>query len=813
MSAGWTATFVRAAVDGPVLLRTTVRVPEGVTGARVRTATRGVHQVSIDGRDIDDEVLKPGWVAYTFRTPWRVDDVSSLVRPGAATLEVRLAGGWFTEDFGHIDNVGHRYGTRPEIAVELEVDLADGTSRVLTDSRRWEWTRGPIRASGLYDGEEADARVLPSGWQPAIAGEPERLEDPGPLPAPVRRRELLDPVSIDALPGGRWLLDFGQNLVGRLRLRGSAEPGRTVTLRHAEVLEHGELSVRPLRRALATDVFVFAGAGEESWEPEFTFHGFRYVEVGGWPGRPAPGSLRAVVLHSDLERTGVFRTSHPLLDRFHENVVWSARGNFLSVPSDCPQRDERLGWTGDIQAFVPTAAFLFDCREFLASWLHDLALEQRARDGVVPVIVPDPIRDISTPVAAWGDAATIVPWTLYERFGDAGILRDAYGSMRDWVLAVERATTDGLWVGDFQFGDWLDPSAPPDDPGRALTDPDLVATAYLHRSASILAATAGILGEEADAAAFGRLAERVRGAFRSEYVTARARLVSDTPTAYALALCFGLLDEAERHPAGDRLAELVRARRHRVSTGFVGTSLVCDALADTGHGDDALRLLLQTEGPSWLHPVTLGATTIWERWDSLLEDGSVNPGEMTSFNHYALGAVADFIHRWVAGLAPAAPGYARLRIAPLLGPGLDDAAAELASPHGRIAVGWRREPGGRIRVSASIPDGVTADVALPGMPEVEAGPGEHAWLVDVPALPRSVLDGLSTPMRDLAVVPEAVRRVLDVLERADPDRAASLARQSTWSTRRPVGEAIATFAPEVRARVAEALAPWARSGG
>ncbi|MFJ8795149.1 family 78 glycoside hydrolase catalytic domain [Streptomyces sp. NPDC102462] len=417
------------------------------------------------------------------------------------------------------------------------------------------------------------------------------------------------------------------------------------TLRHAEVLEHGELGTRPLRNAAATDRYVLSGGGEEIWEPKWTFHGFRYVEVDNWPGPFAPEDVTAAVMHTDMARTGDFATSHPLLQRFHENVVWGMRGNFFSLPTDCPQRDERLGWTGDIQIFAPTAAFLYDCDAFLRSWLEDVRLEQRAAGGVVPMVVPAVIPQVPgllKPVAAWGDAITVVPAVLWERFGDHQTLRDCYASMAAWVEVVQdRAGSALLWEEGLQFGDWLDPDAPPERPGDAKTDAGIVATAYFYRSAQLTAQTAALLGLEADARHFADLAERIAEAFRGAYVTPHGRMMSDSPTAYALAIVFRLVHDERLQAMGDRLRDLVRAAGYRIATGFVGTPIVCEALTATGHAAAASRLLTRTECPSWLYPVTMGATTVWERWDSMLEDGSINPGQMTSFNHYALGAVAD----------------------------------------------------------------------------------------------------------------------------------------------------------------------------
>jgi alpha-L-rhamnosidase len=744
----WTAAMVAPAQDRPVaLLRRELRLDGEVASARLYATAHGVYELELNGVRVGDHVLAPGWTTYRHRLRYQTFDVTGLLAPGANALGALLADGWYRGRLGFGGGRSNVYGDRTALLVQLEVTYADGRSERFGTDDGWRAAGGPILAASLYDGEAYDARLERPGWSSpgfddAGWGAVDEVEhDPGllvsPTGPPVRRTQLVEPVAITTSPSGRTLVDFGQNLVGRLRLRVTGEAGRTITLRHAEVLEHGELGVRPLRAAAATDAYTLRGGGVEEWEPRFTFHGFRYAEVDGWPGELEPDALTAVVCHTDMERTGWFSCSEPDLQRLHENVVWGMRGNFLDVPTDCPQRDERLGWTGDAQVFTPTASFLYDCAGMLTSWLRDLAAEQREL-GVVPVYVPfvdlsfalpeqAPQDAFTAPIAAWGDAAVIVPWVLYERFGDRELLAAQFPSMQGWVDAVV-ARTGGtlLWDTGTQLGDWLDPTAPPDQPAAAATDRHLVATAYLARSAELLSRAAEVLGREEDAERYRDVATGVRAAFNRAYVT-DGRVDGDSQTGYALALEFALLEGAEqRAAAGRRLAELVEGAGHRIATGFVGTPIVCDALANAGALDTAYRLLLQRECPSWLYSVSMGATTVWERWDSLLPDGSVNPGEMTSFNHYALGAVADWLHRTVAGLAPAAPGYRRLRVEPLPGGGLTNAAAEHETPYGRAAVRWEQADG-RLLVDVVVPPGTTATVALPGAEPVEVGAGRHRF--------------------------------------------------------------------------------------
>ncbi len=436
---------------------------------------------------------------------------------------------------------------------------------------------------------------------------------------------------------------------------------------------------------------------------------------------------------SDLPRTGTFASSHDLLNTFHENVVRGMQGNFLSVPTDCPQRDERLGWTGDIAAFAPTASYLFDTSAFLGDWLRDVWLEQQHADGVIPFVVPDvlkysPAEDFGKPnaTALWSDAGVWVPWTLYQAYGDTAVLAEQFDSIAAHLRRVRSLLSpEGLWDTVFQFGDWLDPDAPPEDAAAAKADPGVVATACAFRSASIGAEVATLLGHEAESAEFRELATGLQAAFREHYV-ADGRIRSDCTTVYALAIVFGLLTEADEAAAGDRLAELAARRGYRISTGFAGTPFITDALTRTGHVEDAYRLLLQTECPSWLYPVTMGATTVWERWDSMLPDGTINPGQMTSFNHYALGAVADWMHRVVGGLSALAPGYAEVLVAPQPGGGLTWASTSLESVHGRIAVRWELVDG-ELAVQVTVPEGVSAVVRLPGLEEQRVGGGEHEF--------------------------------------------------------------------------------------
>ncbi|MFC8719523.1 family 78 glycoside hydrolase catalytic domain [Kitasatospora sp. NPDC057198] len=757
----WTAAMISPDCDDPAaadprpaaLLRHDFHLHDApVASARLYATALGVHDLEINGQLVGDQRLAPGWSAYRERLRYQTHDVTHLLNPGANAWGAHLADGWYRGRLGF--NGGNRdiYGTRTALLAQLEIHYTDGTTQTVTTGPDWHSTHGPVTATGILDGEHHDARREIPGWSTphhrvddwhgvtTLPFDPLRLTAPdGP---PVRAIETLRPATTTRLPDGRILLDYGQNLVGHLRLTLQGPAGTTVTVRHAEVLDHGHLATAPLRDAAATDRYTLRGDPDgERWEPRFTFHGFRYAELHGWPGDLGPDDALAVVLHTDMERTGWFECSDPRLNQLHDNIRWSMRGNFLDVPTDCPQRDERLGWTGDAQIFAPTGTFLYDCAGPLTSWLKDLAADQ-ARDPhqvpplftpQIPVNMPFPVPPHNMAMAGWGDAAVLVPWTLHQRYGDSDVLRRQYPSARAWVEAVtEAAGPDLVWRSPFQLGDWLDPTAPADDPSHVSTPHDLVATAYFAHSTRTLARTAALLGRDADHQRYDDLADRIRTAFQQAFTTAPGTLTADTQTAYALALCFDLLPEADRPTAGNHLARLVAARGHTIGTGFLGTPLVCDALTATGHADTAHRLLAATDCPSWLYAVDMGATTIWERWDSLLPDGTVNPGEMTSFNHYAFGAVADWMHRTLAGLAPEEPGYRVLRIAPRPGGTLTWARAEHRTPHGTAAVHWHIDHN-TLTVTATVPHGCEAIIDLPGQQPQHVGPGTHTLTAPAPA--------------------------------------------------------------------------------
>lgn len=608
---------------------------------------------------------------------------------------------------------------------------------MVTTSPEWQASTCEVTANSLYNGQTIDARLRHGGEPLTVrtaAFDRARLqEQAAPL---IRRHDVLKPRRVWQAPSGATLIDFGQNLVGWVRVKVTGPSGTTITVRHAEVLESEELALRPLRAAEATDTFILSG-GEDFFEPTFTFHGFRYIEVTGWPGEVAADAIEAVAVHSSMARTSTFECSEPLVNQLVHNSIWGQKGNFLSIPTDCPQRDERLGWTGDIALYAPTACFQFDCADFLHSWLLDVATEtEHHPKRQVPLVVPDLLKHANFPEgtsappevgsqAVWGDAAVWVPQALWNAYGDVDRLAAHYPGMVSHLKSAEALLSPtGLWDTGFQLADWLDPDAPADQPWAAKADPGVVATASLYRSAAFTRDAAEILGEDTDSEQWGQFAQRVRTAFRTHYVEGD-RITSDCATVYALALCFGLLEPTETTWAARRLSEIVRESGHVVTTGFAGTPYVTWALSEHGYLDDAYKLLLQTNCPSWLYPVVMGATTIWERWDSLLPDGSVNPGEMTSFNHYAFGA--DWIYQVVAGIRPAAPGYTKIHIQPRPGPGISWAKASLTVTAGVIRVGWHHTDD-EFNLDLETPD-VETIVTLPDGSTHTVTAGTHRFTV------------------------------------------------------------------------------------
>jgi alpha-L-rhamnosidase len=753
------------------LLRREFELSGAVTRARLYVTSLGLHDVTLNGQRVSDTLLAPGWTPYHERLIGEAYDVTGLLTSGANVICATLGDGWYRGRLGW--DPGHdrcAYGRDVALIAQLEMELADGTThRVATDGS-WMATTAETRAADLYDGSIIDLRLRDpgasepghdtSGWVRAVV----LPFDPaiiGPRMAPPVRPVAIIPVVPVTRPGGRLQYDGGQNIAGFVRLRVRGHQGDTVSVRHAEVLEpDGSLHTRSLRSAKATDIYTLADDSVVELEPVFTFHGFRYAEV-----ETTAEVLDAsfVAVSSDTPRRGRFECSEPRLERLHENVVWSQRDNFVSVPTDCPQRDERFGWTGDAQAFAPTASTLFDSQSFWASWLRDLALDQDDMLGV-PSVVPDVVvgGDLRFGRAGWADAATMVPWAVYESYGDPAILRDQLDSIHRWVDSlVAREGPDGLLGPSTQFGDWLDPDAPAERPWEAKTSSDFLANAYYSWSARLAGDAAELLGDGSWAAECHAIAHRVGQATWARW----GSHAITTQTGCAVALRFRLVPETERVPVGEALARLVRDVGGRVATGFLGTPLILPALADAGHIDEAYLMLLRRQMPSWLYQVEQGATTVWERWDAILPDGSIHSGAMSnppnmptteghephmlSFNHYAYGAVMDWVYRHVAGIAPdpARPGYRAVTFAPQPAVGIDWARGSVDSPYGVVSIDWRIDEAGLLTADIELPFGssgtfvapVTSDsrVTVDGATSTERstlGPGRHQVIVSAPRI-------------------------------------------------------------------------------
>lgn len=700
-----------------------------VASARLVSTAHGIYEAKVNGCSTDQSVMNPGWTSYEWRLQVKEADVTDLVRNGQdeVAVEILLGNGWYRGKFG-FERQESDYGERIGFIGVLEIRYEDGSRQTLaTASDTWRATASQVRYNNLYNGETIDARIDPMAEELPVVEVPFDRETLTPQEGPlVLRHEVFHPQKIWTSPAGKTLVDFGQNLVGWTRFTVTGPRDSEIQIRHAEVIEDGELGTRPLRQAKATDRLILSG-GEDFFEPTLTFHGFRYIEVTGWPEGSDLSTIEAVAVYSDIERTGWFSCSNQDVNQLVSNSMWSQRGNFFDIPSDCPQRDEREGWTGDIALFAPTATFQFDCSAFLHKWLMDLKAETEHAPGkfvpmVVPDVVklkcPDNVKDwVLNPTATWGDAAVRVPRALWRAYGDRDALAAHYPAMCLHLESIEpHLTPEGLWKREgWQFGDWLDPIARPEDvsydPSGAAADKYVIAQACLYDSARFAAEAASILGKPADAARWEALADRACAAFYAAYVEGE-RIASDATAVYSLALVFGLLDEQDRPWAASRLAELVRAHEYKVTTGFASTPYITWALSENGYVDDAYRLLLETDCPSWLYAVRMGATTIWERWDSMLPDGHINPGGMTSFNHYAFGAVCDWVYQVVGGIRAAEPGYRRVRIEPVPGAGIDWATCAHQAPCGRIAVSWKKTDEA-FDVTVELPPHVPADVVLP----------------------------------------------------------------------------------------------------
>ncbi|MFA7232872.1 MAG: family 78 glycoside hydrolase catalytic domain [Terrimicrobiaceae bacterium] len=709
-------------------LRKAFHLGQAVRSATLTVTALGLYECEVNGRRVGDEVFAPGWTDYRRRVQYQTHDVAGMLGEGENVLGAILGDGWYCGFVGMRNR--QYYGERPQFLARLEVVLQDGSTVSVATDASWKTSAGPIMEADMLMGEVYDARRELGGWSqpgyddtpwlPAVVGTPGPVPELSPrLGPPVRRVQELRVMKVDP---ERNIHDFGQNFAGRVRLKVRAERGRVIKLRFAEVLgTDGSLFTENLREARSLDCYICKGGGEEVWEPRFTFHGFRYVGIGGATMDDAV-ELTGIVLHSDTPPTGSFRCSHELLNQLQSNIQWGQKSNFLEVPMDCPQRDERLGWTGDAQVFCRTAAFNMDVAGFFHKWMRDLRDAQTAEGGIPPVIPPiglEPEMDADGG-PAWADAAIICPWTVYLCYGDRSILEENYDAMRRFMdFIAARRCLGGIrshpkvdpWGG---FGDWL----AMDGSGGAMgsTPKDLIGTAYYACDAEIMEQIATLLGRAEEAARYRALRGEITEAFQRRFVTLEGMVYPGTQTAYILALRFGLLPETLRAPAAAELVSDIRRRGCHLATGFVGTPYILQVLEEAGYLDVAYKLLEQESCPSWLFPVKNGATTIWERWDGCTpEKGPRNHHPyINSFNHYANGAVGAWLYTTVAGLEldPAEPGYRHIIFRPRPGGSLSWAEASLQTHQGEAGIRWDLD-GKSLRLTLKIPAGSRATLDLP----------------------------------------------------------------------------------------------------
>ena len=723
------ADFTEDSINRPAIyFRKEFSARKKIVSAFVYITSHGMYEAQINGEKIGDAYLSPGWTSYNKRLQYQVYNVSSLLKQGENAIGAILGNGWYR---GFLAWGGNKdvYGKKLGLLFQLNIIYSDGSSESVVSDESWKSSTGSIRFAEIYDGESIDDRKEKTGWSTPD------FNDEGWSPVkvdmfsldnllaaynePIRKHEIFKPLKIFTTLKGEKVIDFGQNLVGWVIVKAKGNAGDKIIIQHAEVLDkEGNFYTENLRAAKETATYILSGNGEETFEPHFTFYGFRYIKIENYPGEIKPEDFSAVALYSDMKPTGEFVSSSKLLNQLQHNIQWGQRGNFLDVPTDCPQRDERLGWTGDAQAFSRTAAFNFGVNNFFAKWLKDLKADQYP-DGSVPHVIPNVLGANEGGSAGWSDAATIIPWNMWLAYGDKEILENQYSSMKAWVNYMENNSTNYLWNKGSHFGDWLFYRPYDDNDGRsAVTDKYLIAQCFFANSVQIIINTAKVLNNTDDINKYTELLKNIKEAFLKEYVTPNGRLVSGTQTAYVLALNFDMLPEDLREQAVNRLVQNIKSYGNHLTTGFLGTPYLCHVLSRFGKTDVAFTLLMQETYPSWLYPVKMGATTIWERWNGIRPDSTFEPASMNSFNHYAYGAIGDWMYRVVAGLDTDedGPGYKKIKIQPHIGGNLTQASATLETYYGRVSSGWKLE-NGKLFIDTEVPPNTTATVFIPTLKE------------------------------------------------------------------------------------------------
>jgi alpha-L-rhamnosidase len=661
----WKAQWIEPGYIEDSLLRPSPLMrKEFSTNKKIQSATayitaHGLYDASINGKRIGDAFLTPGWTSYGKRLQYQQYDVTKLLQQGTNAIGVMLGSGWYRGYLAWDDNK-NIWGKKSGLLFQLEITYSDGTKQTVVSDNTWKCSTGSIVSAEIYNGETIDANKEKEGWLKAGYDDSQWSQV---LPAtynnsnliaeynePVGKHETFKPIQSITTPSGEKVLDFGQNLVGWVQVKLHGNKGDTIRIYHAEVLDKaGNFYTANLRAAKATATYILNGTADQYFEPHFTFYGFRYIKITGLKEPVKPEDFTAVTLYSDMAKTGSFTSSNALINQLQHNIQWGQQGNFLDVPTDCPQRDERLGWTGDAQVFSRTATFNRNVHCFFTKWLKDVAADQYS-NGSVPHVIPNVLGPNSGGSTGWSDVSTIIPWNVFLAYGDTAVLQQQYPSMKAWVKYMQDSSTNDLWNTGYHFGDWLFYHPSDDNDGSAaITDKYLIAQCFYAHSTQLLINAAQVLGKADDVNMYTDLLQRIKAAFLKEYVTPSGRLVSGSQTAYVLALNFDMLPEVLRKQAADRLVENVYDYDTHLTTGFLGTPYLCDVLTRFGHGDVAFKLLMQTTYPSWLYPVKMGATTIWERWDGEKPDSTFETPGMNSFNHYAYGAIGDWMYRAIAG--------------------------------------------------------------------------------------------------------------------------------------------------------------------
>ncbi|WP_206685791.1 family 78 glycoside hydrolase catalytic domain [Kribbella qitaiheensis] len=686
------------------VFRKSISLPKQVRSARMYGAAQGIYELSLNGKKVGNSELAPGWTDYAHRIQTQAYDVTALLKSGANTLGAEVANGWFA---GNVAMFGpNKYGSRTAFSAQLRVTYTDGTTRVFATDSSWQTAPGAVQAADLLNGESYDARRTPSSWSP-VQLRPSATDKLIPqTDQPVRVTQELKAKAIASPTPGVYLYDLGQNMVGVSRLTLTGTPGQAVKIRYGEVLNpDGTLYTDNLRSAKATDRYTFATSGPETYRPRFTFHGFRYIELSGLATAPPESAVVGVVMGTDGAQTSTFNTNSALVNKLHSNIVWGQRGNFLSIPTDTPARDERMGWTGDINVFARTAVYNLDSQAFLTKWLQDLRDSQNAAGAYASVAptVPNSF-DGGLGNAGWADAGVNVPWTLWQAYGDTSVIRQHYDSMRRYVDYLAASST-GFIRGGGDYGDWLNL----DDP----TPGDLIGTSFVAKGARQLSQMAAVIGNTADAAKYQKLYDDVRNAFVDRFVAADGKVGSDSQTGYILAFTNDLIPADRTAAAGQYFANAILRRDTHLSTGFLGVDGLLPVLTKIGRSDLAYQLLQNTSYPSWGYEIGKGATTVWERWNSINPDGTFNDVGMNSFNHYAYGAVGEWMYRTLGGVSAAEPGYHKSLIAPVPGNGITTSDFGLQTPYGRVASKWKQDADEGLTLEVTVPGNTTATVRIP----------------------------------------------------------------------------------------------------